>query len=289
MKKILLFAAIMATNSLQAQLDYEDDMTGAVIDPVWNVNITTVATLDDPNDQIDYNHVEGTTRRLLSDVNGFVSKTMYFKASISNFTGASVVFIGFVEDGPANNANYASTVVSGNHTYEMFFNNTSGALPFDNGAGWTGTLNAGEGLWTTNGGINSAALTVGGAVDPDKAMSGFGFANFGNELTFPSASFSIDSAAAHLSLILPGAGNIPPTATITAPSDGTNVAEGVKHQLYRHGCRYRRRNSRRKHSVDLEFGWKHWYWSQHQCCDPTGWSSHDYGKCHGFRDLSWKR
>ena len=174
---LLIAAAIFGAKSLHAGIIYQDDFTDASISSVWNIDIGSAVALDTTNDQLDYSHVAGTSRRFLNYNDGtFLSKIGYFKATISNFMDNPSVWVGFVEDSHSNNGNYASTVVSGNGTYELFFNNTTGALPFNNGAGWSGTLLAGTGLWSINGGATSAALDVGDMVDDDVNMKGFGFA-----------------------------------------------------------------------------------------------------------------
>ncbi|MGJ8724115.1 MAG: sulfatase-like hydrolase/transferase [Roseibacillus sp.] len=220
-----LLAFLSLAKIATAEIVYEDDFTGAALSSDWNITIGTPVTLDDPNDQADYDHVAGTSRRFLNYNDLLVSKTGYFKAEISNLVGASV-WIGFVNNSHGNNANYAQTLVNANGTYEMFFNNTTGSLPFDNGAGWTGTLAAGAGTWTTDGGTTEAALIVGGSFPNDSNIFGFGFANFGNGGVFPSSSFSIDSVNAGDSLTVVPSGNTAPTVNVTAPADSTTVAIG---------------------------------------------------------------
>ncbi len=224
-----LFLSLALICHLQAQLVYQDDFSATTINAaIWNIDIGSAVTLDAGNDQLDYNHTGGTARRFLNYNNGtLVSKTGYLKVSISNFGGSPSVWMGFVSSSHGNNGNYARAVVSGDGTYELFFNNTSGPVSFDNGSGWTGTLVAGAGLWSSNNGASSAALAVGGNFAADTNIFGFGFANFGNASSFPSSSFSIDSIAVSSSLTIGAPGNTAPSVNVTAPADNTTLAIGA--------------------------------------------------------------
>lgn len=224
----LLMAAIgLFSAPLHATTFYEDSFAGATISPVWNTITGSPVTLDDPNDQLDYAHTAGTVRRFLNYNSGFTNKTGYLKVAISNFSGSPSIWVGFVGPSPGNNANYVSTIITGAGTYELFFNNTTGALAFDNGAGWTGTLASGTGLWSTDGGSSSSALTIGANIALDGNVFGFGFANFGNGSVFPSSSFSVDSILVDDSLVITAPGNTAPTVSISAPADATTVSSGT--------------------------------------------------------------
>ncbi|MEP4079556.1 sulfatase-like hydrolase/transferase [Haloferula sp.] len=224
-----LVLAMAAASNLQASNVYQDEFTGASISTVWNNEAGSPVTLDDPNNQLDYNHAAGTSRRFLSfNPTVLTGQTGYIKAAISNYSGTPSVWFGFVGANPANNANYAQTRIESNGTYEMFMNNLSTSQNFDNGAGWTGTLSPGTGVWTIDGGASEAALVVGGNFgNLDSNIRGFGFANFGNPGVFPSSSFSIDSISVDDSLTISAPGNTPPTVTISAPTDGTTVTTGT--------------------------------------------------------------
>lgn len=207
---------------------YQDQFTGAFIPAQWNSIANAPVTLDDPNDQLDYNHTAGTTRRFLNYNDLLTGQTGYLKAEISNFSGASSIWIGFVGTNSTNNSHYAHTLVSSDGTYELFLNNTASAQPFDNGAGWSGTIPSGTGIYSTTGTSTSGNLTL-GANFPAAGLNirGFGFANFGNASVFPSSSFSIDSISVDDSLTIAGNPNTAPTVTITAPADATNALPGA--------------------------------------------------------------
>ncbi len=197
---VLALSAILALGTAapmaQAGVIYQDDFSSdpGIPGVVWDDNTGTPASYDGTNQEVDYTHTAGTSRRFQNHNTGLFNSTEgYFKATISNFTGSPSIWMAFIEDNSANNANYASTVVSGNGTIEMVVNNSGSSISFNNGAGWSGTLLANSGLVTTNGGTTTAALTFGSAVDSGTNLKGFGFANFGNATVFPSSSFSIDN------------------------------------------------------------------------------------------------
>ncbi|MGJ8696786.1 MAG: sulfatase-like hydrolase/transferase [Verrucomicrobiaceae bacterium] len=226
--KFLPLLALLASGSLaHAANVYQDQFTGSSIPSAWNNTAGTPVTLDDPNDQLDYSHTAGTTRRFLNYNDLLVGQTGYLKVDISNFTGASSIWLGFVGTNTANNSHYAQTLVAANGTYELFLNNTASPQSFDNNAGWSGTLPAGTGIYSTNGTTTAGTLTL-GANFPAAGSNffGFGFANFGNAAAFPSSSFSIDSISVDDSLIITGTPNNAPVVTITAPADGSNALPG---------------------------------------------------------------
>ncbi|MBT7213784.1 MAG: hypothetical protein HN869_01105 [Verrucomicrobia bacterium] len=100
----------------------QDEFTGTSIPAAWNNIANAPVALDDPNNQLDYDHTASTIRRFL-DFNGLLTgQSGYLKASISNFTGASSIWFGSVGTNSANNANYAQTLITGNGTYELFIN-----------------------------------------------------------------------------------------------------------------------------------------------------------------------
>ncbi|CAA6690708.1 MULTISPECIES: sulfatase-like hydrolase/transferase [unclassified Lentimonas] len=224
---LLFIASLVASSAVHSATVYEDDFTGATLnDAVWNVDANDPVTFDAANDQLDYSHAAGTARRFVSDGTTLVGKTGYIKADISNFAGDASIWFGFVGDSPGNNTNYAYTTIAGNGTYEVFFNNTASSQSFSNGAGWSGTLDSGTGLWRVNGGT-ATAITVGAGVSVNTDVSGFGFANFSNSNSFPDSSFSVDSFLADDSLTIGSVGNIAPTTTITTPADGSSVVFGT--------------------------------------------------------------
>ncbi|MGC6426907.1 MAG: sulfatase-like hydrolase/transferase [Akkermansiaceae bacterium] len=203
---------------------YQDQFTGTSIPTEWNQIANAPVTLDDSNDQLDYNHTAGITRRFLNYNDLLTGQTGYLKAEIANFSGASSIWIGFVGTNAANNSHYAQTLVAGNGTYELFINNTSATQSFDNGNGWTGTLAARSGVYSTTGTSTSGNLTLGANFPAAGSnLRGFGFANFGNASVFPSSSFSIDSISVDDSLIITGTPNTDPVVTITTPADDSNV------------------------------------------------------------------
>lgn len=206
---------------------YQDQFTGSLIPPQWNNIANSPVTLDDSNDQLDYNHNAGTTRRLLNYNDLLVGKTGYLKTEISNFSGATSVWVGFVGTNAANNSHYAHVLVSGNNTYELFINNTTSAQSFDNGNGWTGSLPSHTGIYSTDGTTTAGNLIL-GANFPTAGLGirGFGFVNFGNASVFPSSSFSIDSILVDDSLIITGPANASPIVSIIAPADGLNALPG---------------------------------------------------------------
>ena len=225
----LIIASIFAFGSLaQATNVYLDDFSGASISANWNTIAGAPVTLDDPNNQLDYDHTGGTTRRFLNYNGLLIGQTGYLKADISNFTGATSIWFGFVGTNASNNAHYAQTLITANGTYELFINNTATTQNFDNGNGWTGSLTAHSGVYSTNGTSTSGNLTLGSAF-PAAGLNfrGFGFANFGNASVFPTSSFSIDTISVDDSLIITGTPNTTPTVTITAPADASNVLPGA--------------------------------------------------------------
>ncbi|MDC1404142.1 sulfatase-like hydrolase/transferase [Akkermansiaceae bacterium] len=223
-----LLCVSLLLSSLEAANVYQDQFTGASIPAAWNTIANAPVTLDDPNDQIDYNHTAGTSRRFLNYNGLLIGQTGYLKAEISNFAGSPAVWFGFVGTNAANNSHYAQAIITGDGTYEMFMNNTASAVLFDNGAGWSGTLAAGAGLWSTDGGATSAALTLGANFPAAGAnMRGFGFANFGNSSVFPSSSFSIDSILVDDSLTISPPGNTAPTINISTPTNGATFTPGA--------------------------------------------------------------
>lgn len=226
MKFLILFSFLLSLAT--AQVVHQDDFTAATIDSsIWTINIGSAATLDDPNNQLDYAHTAGTARRFLNYNAGLVSKTAYLKTTISNFTGASSIWLGFVGTTHGNNGNYARTLVSGNDTYELFLNNTTAPLPFDNGNGWSGSLPGGSGIYSTTGTSTTGNLTIGAGIAADTNIFGFGFANFGNSGVFPTSSFSVNSIVSGNSLTETSPGNTAPTVSITAPSDNSSYTSGT--------------------------------------------------------------
>jgi len=228
MKYLFLISAFTISSSVFAGTIYQDQFTGPSIPATWNHIANAPVTFDDPNDQLDYNHIAGTSRRFLNYNDLLVGQTGYLKVELSNFSGASSVWLGFVGANAANNSHYAQTLVAGNGIYELFVNNTTSTQSFDNGAGWTGTLAARSGVFSTTGTSTSGNLTL-GANFPAAGLNirGFGFANFGNSAVFPSSAFSIDSILVDDSLTIVGTPNNPPVVTITAPADGSNVLPGA--------------------------------------------------------------
>lgn len=226
MKSLSLFIALsLNANAVNV---YQDQFTGSSIPSQWTSIASAPVTLDDPNDQLDYNHTAGTTRRFLNYNSLLTGQTGYLKAEISNFTGSTSIWFGFVGTNTANNSHYAQTLISGDNTYELFINNTASAQPFDNGAGWSGSLQSGAGIYSTNGTSTAGNLTLGSNFPAAGAnFFGFGFANFGNASVFPSSSFSIDSISVDDSLIIAGTPNTAPTVSITAPADGSNTLPGA--------------------------------------------------------------
>lgn len=206
MKKVITaVAAVIAAVGVQGAIIYTDDFSGATLNSEWNNNVGTPASLDTVNQQLDYNHTAGTSRRFMSYnpsvLNG--SQTGYFKADISNHAGADRVWMAFVGSNPGNNNHYAKMDVTGNGTYEMFINNTAGSLAFDNGNGWTGTLAAGTGIVSRDGGDTSEALTYRNSFTTSQNIFGFGFVNFGNASAFPTQSFSVDNVVVANTLAIP--------------------------------------------------------------------------------------
>ncbi|MDA7630027.1 hypothetical protein N8670_04235, partial [Akkermansiaceae bacterium] len=126
----LLLCLSLLLSSLEAANVYQDQFTGASIPAAWTTIANAPVTLDAPNDQLDYNHTAGTSRRFLNYNGLLVGQTGYLKAEISNFAGSSSIWFGFVGTNVANNANYAQTIITGDGTYEMFMNNTAAAAPF---------------------------------------------------------------------------------------------------------------------------------------------------------------
>lgn len=203
---VMLAATGAVSLSANAGLVYENDFSATDPDVAFNLEAGDPASWDEPNDQVDYAHTAGTTRRYVNHNNGtiaFTSLEGYIKAEISNFTGASSIWLGFIEDNVANNGNYAQTSIDQNGVFELVVNNSNASIGYDNGAGWSGTLAAGTGLATTDGGATTEALVFGAAVDLGIALKGFGLANFGNGTVFPTSSFSVDSILVHDSATVP--------------------------------------------------------------------------------------
>ncbi len=223
MKHLLaLFSLATLANSLAATV-YQDQFKRPAIPAAWNTVANSPVTLDDPNDQLDYTHVAGTSRRFLNFNDLLTGQTAYLKAEISNFTGSPSVWLGFVGTNASNNSHYAHTFVAGSSTYELFINNTPTPQLFDNGAGWRGTLPSHSGIYSITGNSTSGALSFGNNFPAaGNNLRGFGFANFGNASVFPSSSFSLDSILVDNSLIISATANEAPVVEITNPSDGAN-------------------------------------------------------------------
>lgn len=206
MKKLMIVAvALVTTAAVHAGIVFTDDFSDATLKSEWQeVNI---GSLDTVNEEYDYTHTQGTTRRLINYNSTWTAAddihTAYFKADISNQTGGQKAWMTFLGTNPGNNNNYAHAVITADGTYEMFVNTTAAAVGFDNGAGWTGTLAAGAGVWTTDGGSSEAALTFRSAFTADQKVFGIGFANFANSSTFPTQSFTIDNVVMADTTVIP--------------------------------------------------------------------------------------
>ena len=163
----------------------------------YNEGSVIAASYDAVNFQIDYAHTAGDLNRMVNyDGTRTTSVEGYMKITISNYSGAggpNGPWIGFDFTNRSNTNHWASFKLVADGTYELFYNNTSGSLSFDNGAGWTGSLGPQEGLVSFDGGTTTAALDVGGSVTVDSGMRGFGVITAGNASVFPTTSFSIDS------------------------------------------------------------------------------------------------
>ena len=228
MKRLLILLSMISPAICNAAALYQDQFTGSSIPAEWNTIANSPVTLDNPNDQLDYNHLAGISRRFLNFNDLLTSQTAYLKTEVTNFTGSPSVWISFVGSNSANNSHYAQTLVSGNHTYELFINNTTSVQPFDNGVGWSGTLPSHSGIYSTNGRSTTGSLTLGNNFPAaGENLRGFGFANFGNASVFPSSSFSINSILIDDSLIITAPPNEPPVVTITTPTNGFNFLPGT--------------------------------------------------------------
>lgn len=122
-------------------------------------------------------------------------------ATIADLTGSGVR-LAFAGTNPSNNQNYVTTDIDANGFYEMAINTSTSSIAFDNGNGWSGTLAAKTGAWTIDVGTTSASLDFGTAISDNLNMRGFGFANFGNSMAFPSSSFNIQNIAVYDSAVL---------------------------------------------------------------------------------------
>ena len=122
MKILPLLASLALALIAHASTVYQDEFTGTSIPAAWNNIANAPVALDDPNNQLDYDHTASTIRRFLNFNGLLTGQSGYLKASISNFTGASSIWFGFVGTNSANNANYAQTLITGNGTYELFIN-----------------------------------------------------------------------------------------------------------------------------------------------------------------------
>lgn len=230
MRKLSGVVAIVAIASVtQAAIVVNDSFTNATLNTtLWNTTSGSPVTLDTVNKWVTYAHTAGTVRRWgnLSSPSPSIltNKVGYLKATISGFTGSPSILFGFWGSNPANNTHFASTVIGGNGVYEVFFNNTSGSLSFDNGAGWSGILGSGAGLWSTNGGTTSAAITVGAGIAVNTTLFGFGFANFGNTTTYPSSSFNIEDVLVSDTLVLSTGPSTLATKLVITSSPKTTTA-----------------------------------------------------------------
>ncbi|MGJ8639542.1 MAG: sulfatase-like hydrolase/transferase [Opitutaceae bacterium] len=212
-----LFTSVALSCASQAAIVYQDDFTS---DPnlstvPWYNEGTAPGTYDSPNAQVDYDHTGGVVQRLVNyDGSGPRNSLtqLYMELEISNFTGADATNgarVGFNYTNRSNTGHWAYFVLTsdlGDGTYELFFNNTSATLPFNNNGGWSGSLGAQSGIASKDNGATTIPIVVGGGVAANGGMRGFGVITAGNATVFPTTSFSLDTILVEDTLDLTGGG-----------------------------------------------------------------------------------